>query len=147
MKQLRGRKGSIYPSVAPSGSGVSPSSTLREVRERWTAIKLAIGDSQNFLDLISGLNWRDGLAIEAMNLIKSQLCLGGGQGREKEQGLVTFSAARHAAEVVGVMFGFAVGMVRYTGLHQTHLLAVEKLNRSQLIHTSYLPYKTLFRLC
>ena len=42
---------------------------------------------------------------------------------------VTFAAARHAAEVVGVVFGFAVGMVKYTAVYHAHRLAVEKLRR------------------
>ena len=140
MKQPRARKTSISPHVSKISAPLSPSSDLREVRERWTAIKLAIGDSHNFLDLVSGINWRDGLTIEAMNLIKAHLCTGeGGEGGgvRKEigrtglqtRGLVTFSAARHADEVLGIIFQFAVGMLRYTGLLQSHLLAQEKLNR------------------
>ena len=137
VKQPRARKASICPPV----STIPPSSNLREARERWTAIKLAIGDSQNFLDLVSGINWRDGLTVEAMNLIKAHLCPGeggeGGGGVRKEigrtglqtHGLVTLSAARHADEVLGIIFRFAVGMLRYTGLFQSHLLAHEKLNR------------------
>ena len=95
------------------------------------AIKLAIGDSQHFNDLITGLNWREGLTIEAMNLIKSHLRVEGKQSllEERESGLVSFTAARHAAEVVGVMYGFAVSMVRYTMLYQSHLLILEKQNR------------------
>ena len=42
---------------------------------------------------------------------------------------VTFTAAKHAAEIVGVIFGFAVGMVEYTALYQTHQLASDKLRR------------------
>ncbi|CAI8014943.1 Dynein heavy chain 8, axonemal, partial [Geodia barretti] len=139
VKQPRARKASICPPV----STIPPSSNLREARERWTAIKLAIGDSQNFLDLVSGINWRDGLTVEAMNLIKAHLCTGeggeGGGGVRKEigrtglqtHGLVTLSAARHADEVLGIIFRFAVGMLRYTGLFQSHLLAHEKLNRAR----------------
>ena len=126
---------------------------MRGAKERWTAIKVAIADSQNFLDLVSGLNWREGLTIEAMNIIRANLSTGGGGGGvggggggggsgkrgggdrrasimpQQQQGLVSLSAARHAAEVVEIIFQFAVGMVRYTGLLQSHLLALEKLNR------------------
>ena len=95
------------------------------------------------MDLISALNWRDGLTIEAVNLIKSHLSVddsstvsgAGGRRRSIEEqsaaapSLVSLSAARHAAEVVGVVCGFVVGMVRYTAVYQTHMLAVEKLRR------------------
>ena len=49
----------------------APSSS--DTRDIWTQIKLAIGDSQNFRDLISTLHWEEGLPIEAVNLIKSRL--------------------------------------------------------------------------
>ena len=37
--------------------------------------------------------------------------------------------AKHASEEVGVMWGFAVGVVEYTRVHQSHSVAGEKLRR------------------
>ena len=150
----------MNPHTVPSLPALSPSSTPRESKGKWTAIKLAIGDSQNFLDLISALNWREGLTIEAVNLIKSYLDVeesGEGEGSSR-QGLVSLSAARHAAEVVGTMFGFAAGIVRYTALHKTHLLVLQKLHRSlhpllslslslSLSHISYISNQPVLKHC
>ena len=60
---------------APGGgttSSVSTDSSKME-KEQWTAIQLAIGDSQKFLDLLNGLKWENGLSADAVNLIESRL--------------------------------------------------------------------------
>ena len=118
-----------------------------ENREQWTAIKLAIGDSQNFRDLLSALHWEEGLTIEAVNLIQSHLVTSSGsddtqrqsvaEGTTTRQPRVSFNAARHAAEVVGVLFKFAVGMVEYTAVYKTHWLAADKLRRLVVIVLVY----------
>ena len=115
-----------------------------DAKGQWQAIKLAIGDSQKFRDLILGLHWKEGLTIEAVNLIKSHLATTP-TGRQKpresdsnsahsqtQQTLVTLTAAKHAAEVVEVMCGFAVAMVDYTAVYKTHRLAANELRRLAL---------------
>ena len=118
-----------------------PPHKTAETKDQWAAIKLAIGDSQNFRDLITALHWEDGLTIEAVNLITSRLNVESRSEKSQrwsstppsapaqQHAKVTFTAAKHAAEIVGMIFGFAVGMVEYTSVYQTHQLATDKLRR------------------
>ena len=148
--QYKQRRMSTYPHP-PTNTTKHPqsSNTKQETKEQWTSIKLSIGDSQHFLDLISALHWRDGLTIEAVNLINKHLSCdtesrvegsnrtASGWGHQEQTGctLVTYTAAKHAAEVIGIMFGFAGGMVRFTEVYKAHLLATERLNRYVYILT------------
>lgn len=114
------------PSVGTPGT-----QTAKMEKEHWVSLQVAIGDSQRFLDLLSSLKWEDGLSTEAMNLIESQLATsrnspGGTTGSypstadsaaSSEQagggGLITVSMAKHAAESVAFMCGFAIAIVEY----------------------------------
>lgn len=118
--------------------------TAKLEKEQWNAIQIAIGDSQNFLDLLNGLEWENGLSTDAVNLILSKLAIPGknvplsdseasksGGSRESKggtaEGLITVSMARHAAESAANMCGFAVSIVEYNDSFKPYKIALEQL--------------------
>lgn len=118
-------------------------------REQWLSIQLAIGDSQRFLDLLSGLKWEDGLCTDAINLIESKLSTstqesthslkGAGLSRkasipstgpgEGPRQRITVSMAKHAAESAATMCAFAVAIVQYHHSFKSYRVAAEKKER------------------
>lgn len=116
--------------------------TVKLEKEQWNTIQIAIGDSQNFLDLLNGLKWEDGLSTDAVNLILSKLAIpgknvplsgskGSKTGSEPKGGaaesLITISMARHAAESAANMCGFAVSIVEYNDSFKPFKIAAEQL--------------------
>lgn len=117
--------------------------TARIEKEQWNAVQIAIGDSQNFLDLLNGLKWQDGLSTDAVNLILSKLAIPGknvplsssgsdpslsaSEKKRKTEDLITVPMARHAAESAASMCAFAVAIVEYNDSFKPYKLAVEKL--------------------
>ena len=120
-------------------------------KEHWNSIQLAIGDSQNFLDLLNGLKWQDGLSTDAVNLVLSKLAIPGknvplstagsksvtpqvlerstssAEGKGLPENLITVSMARHAAESAANMCAFVVSIVEYNDSFKPFKLAAEKL--------------------
>ena len=114
------------------------SETTRMEREQWLAIQQAIGDSQNFLELLNGLKWQDGLKTKAVHLIESKLATSHNTSVSKvvstpstgdRKPLITVSMAKHAAECAATMCAFAVAIVEHHHSFQPYRLAVEKLKR------------------
>lgn len=115
--------------------------TAKLEKEQWNAILIAIGDSQNFLDLLSGLEWENGLSTDAVNLILSKLAIPGknippsgpessktgGSNVVAAENLITVSMARHAAESAANMCGFAVSIVEYNDSFKPYKIALEQL--------------------
>lgn len=93
-------------------------------KDLWMSLLVAIGDSQQFMEMVRGLRWEEGLSTVAVQIIKSRLSTahsgsewgvaGGakrsGSGREQ---LITVSMARHASESAASMCIFAVSIVHY----------------------------------
>lgn len=114
-------------------------------KEQWTAIQLAIGDSQKFLDLLNGLKWENGLSADAVNLIESRLATShtnltaaepsgsvpstADSTGSHQPSRITVSMAKHAAESAATMCGFAVAIVEYHYSFKPYKLAAEKLQR------------------
>ena len=108
--------------------------------KQWLSIQLAIGDSQNFLDLINSLRWEEGLSPEAVNLIESRLATSkvteetplpgnGGRGGSAQPELITVRMAKHAAECVSVLCSFAIAIVIYTKSFKPFKVVTEKIQR------------------
>lgn len=128
-----------------SSLNLTPQSAKME-KDQWGLLQLAIGDSQRFLDLLNSLKWEDGLPIEAVNLIESKLATSHNspvtpQGESHPStadsasssaergtgGLITVSMAKHAAESVAFMCGFAVSIVEYQRTFEPYRAASEKV--------------------
>ena len=116
--------------------------TKLTAKENWNSIQIAIGDSQNFLDLLNGLKWEDGLSTDAVNLIVSKLAIPGKNvpleskdeshsgsisAHESKGNLITFSMAHYATESVANMCAFAVAIVEYDDNFKIYKHAAEKL--------------------
>ena len=108
--------------------------------KQWLSIQLAIGDSQNFLDLINSLKWEEGLSPDAVNLIESRLATSKvaeetpSSGANSQTGgahpeLITERMAKHAAECVSVLCSFAVAIVIYTKSFKPFKVVTEKIQR------------------
>ena len=97
-------------------------------KEHWANLLVAIGDSQQFMEMIRGLRWEEGLSVGALHLIKSRLSMahlesecdtadgtknGGNTLESSSDQLITISAARHASKGVASMCIFAVSIVDY----------------------------------
>ncbi len=121
-------------------------------KEHWLSIQLAIGDSQNFLDLLSSLKWEDGLSTDAINLIESKISTkpgaslarkgvnssgsasttskGPGESfTEQQQQLITMDMAKHAAGSAAIMCAYAIAIVEYQHSFQSYRVALKKLER------------------
>ena len=122
-------------------------------KEHWLSLQQALGDSQNFLELLNSLKWEDGLPQEAINLIESRIATtansdarvtsllrwdsvgssdtggSGGGGGGASPGLITVAMAKHAAEAAAFMCGFAVSIVEYHRSMEPHKYAKERLSK------------------
>lgn len=106
--------------------------------KQWLSIQQAIGDSQNFLDLINNLKWEEGLSCDAVSLIESKLATSNVAEERlspsipagsSQPELITARMAKHAAECVSVLFSFAVAIVTYTKSLKPFKIAAEKIKR------------------
>ncbi|KAL5457324.1 hypothetical protein EMCRGX_G034572 [Ephydatia muelleri] len=119
----------------------STSSSVQSVNienKQWLSIQQAIGDSQNFLDLINNLKWEEGLSCDAVSLIESKLATSNVAEERlspsipagsSQPELITARMAKHAAECVSVLFSFAVAIVTYTKSLKPFKIAAEKIKR------------------
>lgn len=96
-------------------------------REQWQSIQLAIGDSQNFLDLLGAFKWENGLDAYSINLIESMLVTsknssplqsnGQIQGSPSSSGgataLISVNNARYASEAVAIMCAYVIAIADY----------------------------------
>ena len=106
--------------------------------KQWLSIQQAMGDTQNFIDLINNLKWEEGLSSDAVNLIESKLATSrvaeersspSVQAGSSQPELITARMAKHAAECVSVLFSFAVAIVIYTKSLKPFTIAAEKIKR------------------
>ena len=120
--------------------GIKRLQSAKMEREEWVALQTAIGDSQNFLGLLSALNWEQGLTSSTITLIESKLVVkkpasldqallvattpSSGKGKK-----ISAPVARHAAESAGILCSFAIAIVEYSYTLQPAMEASDKVER------------------
>jgi len=89
-------------------------------REQWQTIQLAIGDSQNFLDLLAALKWENGLDTYSINLIESMLVTSKNSSQVEDSpsstastALISVNTARYASEAVAIMCAYTIAIADY----------------------------------
>ena len=135
--------------TASSLSVKGSSSSNKVDKEHWLSLQQALGDSQNFLDLLNSLKWEDGLPQEAINLIESKIATTAnsdgrvtsllrwdsaasetaGSSSFTSTGLITVAMAKYAAEAAAFMCGFAVSVVEYQRSLEPYRISKERASK------------------
>lgn len=123
-------------------------------REQWQSIQLAIGDSQNFLDLLAAFKWENGLDEYSIDLIESMLVTSKNSGQLQSSNqvqaspssssgataLISVNNARYASEAVAIMCAYVIAIADYHYLIEPCQRAGDKvlecMNALQKLHSS-----------
>ena len=130
---------------AVSSLQAEASSSSRLKKEQWSKIQIAIGDSQRFLDLLHSLSWEEGLSLDVIQTVESQLATShnvdplpdGEEAQPKSTPLhsvtgvelITIRAARYTSEALGLLCSYVVAITEHHYLLEPLKRARDRVNQ------------------